>query len=445
MPLRDLTVTPTAAPVPVEAPDSEQPHNDPSTALVGEAPAQQPAVVAPAAPVLAPLTPQDEAVIDALKARLFDLNASEVIISAESLSSDIAYRTFLVAGSRYYEASAEIAVEDEAQMRRILNHFILPHISNGALDGSSIDLVTVGTFFLKEGKEERLARVEVFLPPVTPRVSVRWQMTSKHEMDLGEIMERGSVDHNLAYFLKYAVQAGASIVFSGAMGAGKSTLMGACAQEIPNEDPNGEVVSDKEPEIVFVIQDWDEIRLDSLVFKSKFFSFEDAARALGMKERGDSSDMVEIMKLARGKRVVMGECRGPEMYDYAELSSILRGCMTTMHANGAARAVDNAVAFAALNPKARAVGINVVRERIALGIDLVVQVEVIDGRHVVTEVLELDGSLTPDGAPRTETLYLFNRATGGWDRVNALSEKPGGLRTRLAEAGLPDMHGDGRG
>jgi Flp pilus assembly CpaF family ATPase len=390
------------------------------------------------------MTEADLAVVEALKERIFDANCDEIRVSAEE---DGTYSVFLGINARLYEAGGEINIKDAAQARRIISHFILANTSNGSLEDSAASLVTKGTFRLKDGNTERISRVQVFYPPVTYGPSFLLQLTSLVERDLENLIAEGAMDLNLAYFLKTAVVAGASIVFSGIPGAGKTTLMSACAQEIPNEERGTEPAEDVSPEMLILIQEIDEISLRKMVYKTKFFSFEEAARALGMtmgnglSAAGSTSDLVEIIKVARGNRVVLGECRGAEMYDYLEAASIFGGSMTTMHAKGAYQAIDNTVQFAMRNPNAVVGGLEGVRSLTAKGVDLVVHMAVVDGRRLISEVLELDGSLA-GGTIRSQRIWAFNRVTGAWDRPegSALSDREGRLLSRLTLVGLPNVH-----
>jgi Flp pilus assembly CpaF family ATPase len=457
MALRDLTqATPpapiieavTVEPTPVAAAESPESLTVEAPAQVAENVAQRPAApVAVVTVTQSALTHDDLNVIEALKARIFDLNCNEIRLVGQDQTSANEYFSFLGIGTRYYEASEEILIKDEAQMRRILNHFILPNTSNDALDGSQIGVYTKGGFFLREGVEERTARIQIFLPPVTPRVSINFQLLSKTEMDLEDLVNQGTMDLNMAAYLKYATLAGASVVFSGIPGSGKSTIMGAAVQEIPNVDPTGHVPFDPNvvPEFVLCMQEMDEIPMSRVLYKQKFYSFEEAVSMLKGRDdnfSGSMSDLVDIAKVARGYRAIFGECRGPEMYDYLEASSIFAGCMTTLHAKSAQQAVANAVQFAMRNPNAGVAGLEGVRRLVAGGIDLVVHMEKLsDDRRVVSEIVELDGSMT-EGDIRTQRLFAYNHFSGVWERPagSGMTERDGRLLSLLEAHGLPNLH-----
>jgi len=392
----------------------------------------------------------DVDVIEAIKARIFDLDCSEIRITANDPWDARPYNTFIKVGIRYYEVSSEIHIADEEQMHRIVAHFFLPNTSNGDLEGAQASLVTRGTFAYKEGVEERSGRIEVFYPPVMDALSVNMQLTSKHEMDLEDFVKSDACTLNIAAFIKLATMAGASILISGETDAGKTTLLSACLQEVPNVDPTGETpASTLDPEMVVVIQEFDEIPMRKMLYKQKFYSFEAAARTLGIERSasgmgapGGTSDLVDIIKVVRGDRVVIGECRGGEMYDYLEAASIYSGSMTTLHAKSPQQAISNAVQFAMRNPNAAVAGLAGVRSLVAGGVDLVVHMAKINGRRVVAEIVELDGSMADDGAPRSSRLFVFNASTGSWDRPegSGLSERPGRLLAKLTQAGLPNLH-----
>jgi Flp pilus assembly CpaF family ATPase len=437
MPLKDFTASNLSSIRPAE-PARPEPVDE-STHLVE---VSAPVVTVPA-PVEAStaLGALELDLIERLKNRIFDVDCNEIRIIGTAFGEVEPYRALISVGTRYYDASEEILPTgcDEATLRKVIAGFILANMSSSALDGSSVDVVTRGTFYLEEGVEKRASRVQVFYPPVAHRASFNMQLVSKQERDLGSLIDEGTVSMDIGYFLGAAVTAGASIVFSGPPGAGKTTLMNACSQEIPNENPRtGDSTGH---EMVVAIQDSDELDLGHLKYVQEFFSFEDAARALGMRADGTMSDLIEITKVARADRILLGEVRGREAFDFLEAASIFRGNMTTLHANSAIQAINNIVVYALRHPNAQVSGLRSVQEMVAKGVDLLVQVDRVNDRRVVTQVVALDGTVSEDGSPRRVVLWNYDTHTGTWVKPAdsaGLPDSQERLSGRLAAAGLPD-------
>jgi Flp pilus assembly CpaF family ATPase len=193
--------------------------------------------------------------------------------------------------------------------------------------------------------------------------------------------------------------------------------------------------------MVVAIQDSDELDLGHLKYVQEFFSFEDAARALGMRADGTMSDLIEITKVARADRILLGEVRGREAFDFLEAASIFRGNMTTLHANSAIQAINNIVVYALRHPNAQVSGLRSVQEMVAKGVDLLVQVDRVNDRRVVTQVVALDGTVSEDGSPRRVVLWNYDTHTGTWVKPAdsaGLPDSQERLSGRLAAAGLPD-------
>lgn len=443
MPLRDFTATnlarqavqPASISTSVEEPQRAAPHEE--EAATEQIPTASAPPVVEAAPVRE-LTARGVELAEALKNRIFDIDCNEIRIIADGAGEGNRYRALISIGTRYYDATGELlpngASEDD--IRDLIALFLLPNMSSSALEGSNAEVVTRGTFFLEEGVEKRSARVQVFYPPVTHKPSFNMQLVSKQSRDLGALIEEGAVGIDIGYFLGAAVAAGANIIFSGPPGAGKTTLLNACTQEIPNENP---VTGDSTGhDMVIAIQDSDELNLAHLSFVQEFFSFEDAARALNMRAEGTMSDLIEITKVSRADRIILGECRGREAFDFLEAASIFKGNMTTLHASSAIQALSNIVVYALRHPDAQLSGPRVVQQMVAGGIDLVVQVDRVADRRIATQIVALDGTVTEDGTPRRITLWNYDQSVGDWVKPSDNAGVPDRLVNLLTQNGFPD-------
>lgn len=175
--------------------------------------------------------------------------------------------------------------------------------------------------------------------------------------------------------LRWAVEAGANVLVSGATSSGKTTLLNALAGAIPMA------------ERVITIEDAAELRLggDHVVRLE--------ARPASAEGLGEVTirDLVRAALRMRPDRIVIGEVRGSEAFDMlAAMNTGHDGSLSTCHANSpvdALRRVETMVLSAAL-----ALPHAAVRDLAHAALDLVVQVERRPGgsRRIVEVVEVLD-------------------------------------------------------
>lgn len=211
------------------------------------------------------------------------------------------------------------------------------------------------------------------------------------DIDLDDLVARGTLTGQAAAFLRSAVRSRRSIVVSGSMGAGKTTLTRALANEIDPEEKLGTIeteyelglhrMRDRHPRIVA----WEarpgsgergpdgravgEITLDDLVY--------DALR----------------MNL---DRLIVGEVRGREVLPMFKAMQSGAGSLSTIHAHSARASIERLVTCAM--EAGHHVSADFAYRQIAQHVDLVVHVEcrtTHDGdslrrRRLVTEVIALE-------------------------------------------------------
>ena len=216
-----------------------------------------------------------------------------------------------------------------------------------------------------------------------------------------KLLEFGAFDSDMLDFLAICVQARASILVSGATGAGKTTLINAISRYIPPT------------ERVITIEDVFELTLTN-----------QHVLPLQTKERASADDevVVEMSSLLnstlrmRPDRIIVGEIR-----DGAGAVVMLRaastgheGTMTTVHANSAEDALNERMVDLVLEGSDRPP--DVARRTVARAFNLVVQVTRRRGRQFVSEISVVDpscirdnwiypdpifaGELSPDGEPQ---------------------------------------------
>jgi pilus assembly protein CpaF len=132
----------------------------------------------------------------------------------------------------------------------------------------------------------------------------------------------------------------------------------------------------------------------------------------------------------RPDRIIVGECRGGEPFDMLQaMNTGHDGSLTTVHANSprdALARVENMVLMAVDLP------IQAVREQVASGINLVVQIaRMLDGTRRITHISEIVGS---QGTMVTlQDLFVFQHQGIGPEGNVQGSLQPTGLRPRFME------------
>lgn len=144
--------------------------------------------------------------------------------------------------------------------------------------------------------------------------------------DLGRC---GTISPEMVSKLRAAVAERKNILISGATGTGKTTLLNALADGIPNE------------ERIFVIEDTAEIRLK----KPHVVSSESQSNT--HKEEVSFDTLLKAALRHRPDRIILGEIRGPEARTLLDaMNTGHEGTLTTIHASGAEGALRRIAALA---------------------------------------------------------------------------------------------------
>ncbi|RAK66550.1 P-type DNA transfer ATPase VirB11 [Phenylobacterium kunshanense] len=173
---------------------------------------------------------------------------------------------------------------------------------------------------------------------------------------------------DLGGFLKQAVKRRKTIVISGGTGSGKTTLLNALVKEIDRG------------ERLVVIEDAPEIRLDHPNSVGLVAVRGDLGEA-----RVDADALLAASLRLRPDRIMLGELRGKEAFAFLRaVNSGHPGSITTVHADSPGGALDQ-IALLALTSGVD-LGWDKVQTYVSKVIDVVVQIERIDGARRVTEI-----------------------------------------------------------
>jgi pilus assembly protein CpaF len=239
-------------------------------------------------------------------------------------------------------------------------------------------------------------RFHAVLPPLAPDGPVVTIRTfARRRLQLGDLIERGTLDTATARLLEAMVSAGIAIAVSGATGTGKTTLLNVLAAAIPAR------------ERIVTIEDVAELCLPG----PHVVRLE--ARPPNVEGRGEVPlrELVRNALRMRPDRIVVGEVRGPEVLDMLQAANTgHRGLMTTLHASGPDEVPARLEAMALAAPGA---GLDVVRRLVGGGIGAVVHLERAFTGHPIrriTVVAEL--VTTDDDRARAIPLRTASSATG---------------------------------
>ncbi|WP_336921814.1 CpaF family protein [Aquipuribacter sp. SD81] len=169
---------------------------------------------------------------------------------------------------------------------------------------------------------------------VTPRPVVRIRMHRLTDVTLDDLVALRTVDERLASFLSAAVRARKSVVVSGDMGAGKTTMLRALARTI---DP-AEAIATLETEY--------ELFLHEMPGYERVVALEGRP---GSGERGPDGRplgeitvedlFVDVLRL-NVSRIIVGEVRGPEAAAMFKAMQAGAGSLSTVHAKNAADTIE---------------------------------------------------------------------------------------------------------
>ena len=238
---------------------------------------------------------------------------------------------------------------------------------------------------LKDG-----SRVNAIIPPLAlkgPTLTIR--KFPKHKLDANDLVSCGSVNHDMAEFLRACVEQRKNIIVSGGTGSGKTTLLNILSNFIPDG------------ERIITIEDAAELRLHH----AHLVSLE--SRPSNAEGRGAVSirELVKNSLRMRPDRIVVGECRGAEALDMLQaMNTGHEGSLTTLHANtprDALARLETLILMAGMD-----LPLTAIREQIASAVDIIVQQSRFScGTRKVTAIVEITGMET--GKIQLQELFKF--------------------------------------
>jgi pilus assembly protein CpaF len=258
-----------------------------------------------------------------------------------------------------------VRFKDEAHLLRIINKIV-----SGI--GRRVDEASP----MVDARLPDGSRVNVAIRPIAvdgPMVSIR--KFSERPFNIERLIDVDALRPAMADLLRAAVRGRISLVISGGTGTGKTTLLNALSDCIPDD------------ERLITIEDAAELQLQQLHVGRMETRPPNAEGKGEIRQR----DLVKNALRMRPDRIIIGECRGDEAFDMLQaMNTGHEGSMTTVHANSPRDALKRLEQMVAMT----GMGLPVpsIRAQIASAITLVMQLQRFpDGRRRLTSIDEIRG------------------------------------------------------
>ncbi len=290
----------------------------------------------------------------------------------EVLLNDATISDIMVNGARnvYIERQGrvyktDVRFRDDAQLLQIIDRIV-------SRVGRRVD----DTSPMVDARLADGSRVNAIIPPLAldgPALSIR--RFGKNPLKLEDLLNYRALTPEIVLLLEGALKAKLNIIISGGTGSGKTTLLNILSGFIPNDDR------------IVTIEDAAELQLQ----QDHVVRLE--TRPPNIEGRGEvrATDLVRNALRMRPDRILIGECRGPEALDMLQaMNTGHEGSLTTVHANTPRDAVARIETMIMMS--GFELPIKAMRQQIASGIDLIIQVNRLPGgARRVTHVSEVVG------------------------------------------------------
>ncbi|TDD66990.1 CpaF family protein [Jiangella aurantiaca] len=209
------------------------------------------------------------------------------------------------------------------------------------------------------------------------------------DIDLDDLVERRTLTTQAATFLRAAVRSRRSIVVSGSMGAGKTTLTRALANEIDPEEKLGTI----ETEYELGLHHLRERHRRIIAWEARPGSGERGPDGRGVGEISLDDLVYDALRMNLD-RLIVGEVRGREVLPMFKAMQAGAGSLSTIHAHSARASIERLVTCAM--EAGHHVSAEFAYRQIAQHVDLVIHVECrttpddARRRRLVTEIIALE-------------------------------------------------------
>ncbi len=236
------------------------------------------------------------------------------------------------------------------------------------------------------------SRINAIIPPLSlrgPMITIRKFAQERYTAD--DLIQRfHSLSQPMADFIQAAVITRKNILISGGTGSGKTTLLNIVSHYIPDGQR------------IITIEDAAELKIN----KSHWARLESRSANVEGKGAITIRDLFVNTLRMRPDRIIIGECRGPEVLDMLQaMNTGHDGSLTTIHANSTRDAITRMNSLILLSGVE--LPLRAVYEMIASAINVIVHIaRFSDGSRRITGITELSGELV-DGMPEFKDIFVF--------------------------------------
>lgn len=283
-------------------------------------------------------------------------------------------------------SKTDVRFRDEKHIRHIIDRIIAP--LGRRIDESSP---------MVDARLHDGSRVNAVLPPISldsPTLTIR--KFKKDPYTIEDLITLGSLNENMANFLKAAVRSKCNILVSGGTGSGKTTLLNVLSDYIPRG------------ERLVTIEDMAELRFD----------YDNIVRLEARPENAEGTGEITIRKLVknalrmRPDRIIVGEVRSTEAFDMLQaMNTGHEGSLTTVHANSPQDAIGRLEAMVIMS--GLQLTTDVIKKYFIGAINLIVQTSrLVDGKRKITKISEV---LNDNGDLKVKDIFQFNHSSTDFD------------------------------
>ena len=220
------------------------------------------------------------------------------------------------------------------------------------------------------------SRVNAIIPPLAldgAAVSIR--RFGSNPLRLEDLLNFRAFTPEMAMLLEGSTKARLNMIIAGGTGSGKTTLLNTLSSFISNADR------------IVTIEDAAELQLQ----QDHVVRLETRPPNIEGKGVITATDLVKNSLRMRPERIIIGECRGPETLDMLQaMNTGHEGSLTTIHANtprDAIARIETMIMMAGFE-----LPIKAMRQQIASAVDLVIQVNRLQGGiRRITHITEVVG------------------------------------------------------
>lgn len=232
-------------------------------------------------------------------------------------------------------------------------------------------------------------------PAARNGLSIAIRRFSKANHSIVNLLNNGTLTPELAKFLQVCLAMRKNVVISGGTSTGKTTILNALSEYMEKD------------ERIIVIEDVNELEI-----KPPHTLYFEAQKPDRFGRGGISiRELFRASLRMRPDRILVGECRGGEALDMIQaMTSGHSGSMTTLHADSTTDALNRLETMALMSdvdlPQ------RVLRSQIASAVDIVVQIQRLEGRRGIVSASEVQG-IDPDG--HFVFRDIFEKTTAAYD------------------------------